>query len=175
MMHKLKINKATDSEGGTLVIDERGLDGTADTGVLLSFYEGEAEKLERFLYNTLPGGTYDRLLSDMMTRKASLFKVRWGDGNASEPPGKPFRWDGEIVQRVLDKCHELPGLRDCIDTTDSARKLLNDSTLVPGLDGLDSVMVWMERFMANWPPAIGMTESERYLFAVNKANSIGGL
>jgi len=41
-------------------------------------YTNQAQLLERGLHDTLPGGTYDRLLGLMLTRKASLFKVAYG-------------------------------------------------------------------------------------------------
>ena len=40
-------------------------------------YSYQAEKLEQILIDTLPGGTYDRLLGFMLARKASYFKVAY--------------------------------------------------------------------------------------------------
>jgi len=42
------------------------------------WYASQAQLLERRLHGTLPGGTYDRLLGLMLTRKASLLKVAYG-------------------------------------------------------------------------------------------------
>jgi len=39
------------------------------------WYEAEARKIERLLYATLPGGTYDKLAGLMLLRKASHFRV----------------------------------------------------------------------------------------------------
>ena len=41
-------------------------------------YETEGELLERVLHEHLPGGTYDRLLSRMLARRASHFVVPLG-------------------------------------------------------------------------------------------------
>lgn len=40
-----------------------------------AFYEGQADQLERVLYATLPGGTYDRLFGRMAARLASHYRV----------------------------------------------------------------------------------------------------
>lgn len=39
------------------------------------FFNREADTLEAALYRSLPGGTYDRLLGKMLSRKASHFRV----------------------------------------------------------------------------------------------------
>jgi len=36
----------------------------------------EAEKIEQFLVDHLPGGIYDRVMARMCARKASLYKVK---------------------------------------------------------------------------------------------------
>lgn len=38
-------------------------------------YRTEAFMLEKMLFDTLPGGTYDQLLVRMMEHKASLFRI----------------------------------------------------------------------------------------------------
>ena len=38
-------------------------------------YKEEAVALHKILLSTLPGGTYDQLLSEMMRNKASVFQV----------------------------------------------------------------------------------------------------
>ncbi len=43
-----------------------------------SFFTDEAQKIEETLFNTIPGGTYDRLLGEMLKRKASSFVVPFG-------------------------------------------------------------------------------------------------
>ncbi len=40
-----------------------------------SLFKSEAEKLEKILIDSLPGGTYDALLGEMLKRKASCFVV----------------------------------------------------------------------------------------------------
>ena len=47
--------------------------------VAATLYDKEAESLEEALYNSLPGGTYDRLVSKMLLRKASHFVIPFGD------------------------------------------------------------------------------------------------
>jgi hypothetical protein len=43
-----------------------------------NIYKSEAELLNKTLLNSLPGGTYDQLLIEMLKTKASHFKVPWG-------------------------------------------------------------------------------------------------
>ncbi len=43
-------------------------------------FNDEAVSLETTLHNTLPGGTYDRLLQKMLERRASHFVVPFGRG-----------------------------------------------------------------------------------------------
>lgn len=40
-----------------------------------AFYDEQAGMLERALFSHLPGGTTDRLIAKMMTRRATLFRV----------------------------------------------------------------------------------------------------
>jgi hypothetical protein len=44
-----------------------------------SLFKSDAEKLEKILLDSLPGGTYDALLGEMLKRKASSFVVSFGD------------------------------------------------------------------------------------------------
>ncbi len=44
-------------------------------GVIRAWFETQAATLELALYETLPGGTYDRLLALMLQRKASLLVI----------------------------------------------------------------------------------------------------
>jgi hypothetical protein len=53
--------------------DSKTLEEAAET------YNQQAEKLERVLYNALPGGVYDGLAAYIMARKASHFKVSYGE------------------------------------------------------------------------------------------------
>jgi len=41
------------------------------------YYEGDGQLLERTLFETMPGGSYDALLRAMLLRRASLLRVRW--------------------------------------------------------------------------------------------------
>jgi len=41
-----------------------------------AWYDEQARMIEEGLYESLPGGTYDRLLGRMLARKASHFRVR---------------------------------------------------------------------------------------------------
>jgi len=47
-------------------------------GELDSVFEEQAKMLEYELYSHLPGGTYDRLLGELLKRKASHFTVTLG-------------------------------------------------------------------------------------------------
>lgn len=49
--------------------------GAMDEAEVNAWYEAEARKIERLLYATLPGGTYDKLVGLMLLRKASHFRV----------------------------------------------------------------------------------------------------
>lgn len=40
-----------------------------------AYFDIRASELEDALYNTLPGGLYDRLLGEMLARKATHFRV----------------------------------------------------------------------------------------------------
>ena len=42
---------------------------------MADLYAEDAKKIADALENTLPGGTFDRLLVELLTKKASLFKV----------------------------------------------------------------------------------------------------
>ena len=42
------------------------------------YYEVDATQLCNALYNALPGGTFDRLVAHMLTKKASHFRVSHG-------------------------------------------------------------------------------------------------
>jgi hypothetical protein len=46
-----------------------------------AFCGEEAMKLERALYSTLPGGTYDRLLGVMLLRKAGHLRIAHTESN----------------------------------------------------------------------------------------------
>lgn len=61
----------------TLVINIFALVPQLDSLEMGKWYAEQAGLLERGLHNTLPGGTYDRLLGLMLARKASLFKVSY--------------------------------------------------------------------------------------------------
>ncbi len=51
----------------------------SDTLTLLAIqYDQDAEAIEFALIESLPGGTYDRLLGRMLGRKASHFRVAFG-------------------------------------------------------------------------------------------------
>jgi len=54
------------------LVREHGLEALAET------FEADAVTLEQTLYESLPGGTYDRLLARMLTRKATHFVVSHG-------------------------------------------------------------------------------------------------
>ena len=43
------------------------------------YFTFEAKSIERALWHSLPGGTYDRLLGEMLQRKASHFIVAHGE------------------------------------------------------------------------------------------------
>ena len=47
--------------------------------VMAGFYQDEADRIEKALWNGLPGGTYDRLLAAMLNRAASLYHLSHGD------------------------------------------------------------------------------------------------
>lgn len=51
---------------------------------LREFYIGEARRLADALQNHLPGGTFDQLLAELCRRKASLFRVPYGDAGTTE-------------------------------------------------------------------------------------------
>ena len=40
-----------------------------------SFFQREAQLIEETLHGSLPGGTYDRLMGEMLKRKASVYRV----------------------------------------------------------------------------------------------------
>lgn len=46
--------------------------------IAVNTYRHQAKTLAAVLQETLPGGTFDRLLVEMMERKASLLSVPWG-------------------------------------------------------------------------------------------------
>jgi len=46
-------------------------------------FVGNATAIENVLWNTLPGGTYDRLLGLMLKRRASHFVIAHGEQDAS--------------------------------------------------------------------------------------------
>lgn len=78
-MHKAKIYKAQGigkkpARSILIEIDEE-IPSTSD---LLSLFSNEGQKLEALLYYALPGGTYGRLLREMLTRKASTLIVSYG-------------------------------------------------------------------------------------------------
>jgi hypothetical protein len=52
----------------------------ASTEDLDRIFEAHAALIEGLLNETLPGGTYDRLLGRMLARKASHYRVPFGDG-----------------------------------------------------------------------------------------------
>lgn len=41
-------------------------------------YNQQADLIEKALYRSLPGGTYDALLRNMLERRASMFRVPFG-------------------------------------------------------------------------------------------------
>lgn len=49
-------------------------------------YEKDAKTIANVLFASLPGGTIDRLLVEMLTRKASHFRVPYGTTEESAPP-----------------------------------------------------------------------------------------
>jgi hypothetical protein len=63
---------------GTIVINEKVPD-FASLSEAADYYEEQAQMIERVLYGTLPGGTYDRLLGALLRRKASHFRVAHGE------------------------------------------------------------------------------------------------
>lgn len=81
-MHKAKIYKAQgigEQEVESLLIEfsEEILEDT------MRAFENDSTTLEFLLYHVLPGGTYDRLLREMVKRKAGKLTVAYGDLDAS--------------------------------------------------------------------------------------------
>jgi hypothetical protein len=62
----------------SIVIDQQMPEFT-DLDRAAAFYEEQAQMIEHLLYKTLPGGTYDRLAVAMLRRKASHFRVAYGE------------------------------------------------------------------------------------------------
>jgi hypothetical protein len=87
-MKEIKIYKAQSigdkkAESVTIIIETEIPDINKDIS-LNGFYEkahklykDQAESLGNALYNSLPGGTLDKLLIFFLEKKASLFKVRF--------------------------------------------------------------------------------------------------
>jgi len=44
-----------------------------------AFFQREAQSIEETLHDSLPGGTYDRLMGEMLKRKASVYRVGYTD------------------------------------------------------------------------------------------------
>ena len=49
------------------------------------FYEAEATALAEALWNVLPGGTTDRLIGQLLERRASLFAIPFAEGDVPGP------------------------------------------------------------------------------------------
>jgi hypothetical protein len=62
------------------------IDGTIPTRHSLleyrEMYKEEALKLVDALFETLPGGTFDAMLAEMLIRKASVLRVSYQEGGA---------------------------------------------------------------------------------------------
>ena len=78
-----KANKTADTEVPDMVlgISENlpNLDGMT-LGEIGDLFEQQAQLIERALYKSLPGGTYDHLVGAMLQRKATHFVVTHGKG-----------------------------------------------------------------------------------------------
>ena len=86
-MKTIKISKAQPIrdqkiESVTIEIDQEFPDTESDALGKL-WHHGDAADLEGALYNALPGGTYDRLLGMMLSRKASAYRVTYGQLEAA--------------------------------------------------------------------------------------------
>ena len=79
-------NKAwSDTEGAAIpdaqILFTDDLHELDDVGSIESMdltYKADAQAIEDLLYNTLPGGTYDRLCGAMLARKSTHFRVSHG-------------------------------------------------------------------------------------------------
>jgi len=67
--------KADRNEGALLDICDNVPDYGGDLHEYAGFYTEQALAIERALYGSLPGGTYDRLLGLMLQRKSTHFRV----------------------------------------------------------------------------------------------------
>jgi len=62
------------SEGATIVIDDQLPTSAKDLGEVQDFYAEQARLIATTLFDTLPQGTFDRLLAEIIKIKASLYR-----------------------------------------------------------------------------------------------------
>ena len=77
-MKETKVCKANGQSGGVLSVQNE-LPDDADVNLYPTVFQADAIAIETFLHDTLPGGTYDRLLGYMLKRTSSHFIVSYGD------------------------------------------------------------------------------------------------
>ena len=83
MMKTIRVHKAgrlrgeTPVEVLTIVCDQEMPEITGDNTVatLRSIFQNDGKALADAMFEHLPGGTIDELLAEMMTRRASMFRV----------------------------------------------------------------------------------------------------
>ncbi len=66
-----------------------------------ALYAGEGERLASALWNSLPGGTFDALLGEMLALKASLFRVGYGGGGGDRLPVDPRTAVRQAINELL--------------------------------------------------------------------------
>ena len=69
---------------------------------VFALFARDAERIERALYVSLPRGTYDRLLAQMMARTASGIIASWSDYEASSDVFRP-KVDAAVERAAIAK------------------------------------------------------------------------
>lgn len=97
----------------TWIIIQKELPDAPSLEVAQETYTAQGLKLDRALYESLPGGTYHALLVAMLERKHSLLVVSENDVRRAQRPATiANEWDPATVVLGEDK----PACSDCYDT-----------------------------------------------------------